>query len=52
MPRVRSGRPCVRARLDAVETPLNKMKKSRNALTKPFLLLTAIRKNAVVLFRF
>src|ERR1039458_4453709 len=41
MPRVRSGRPCVRARLDAVETPLNRTKKSRNALTKPFRLFTA-----------
>ena len=36
MPRVRSGRPCVRSRFDAVETPLNSTKKSRNARRKPF----------------
>ena len=31
MPRVRSARPWVRARFDAVEMPLNKIKKSKNA---------------------
>lgn len=31
-PRVRIGRPCVRASADAVETPLNNVKKSKKAL--------------------
>ncbi len=31
MPRVRSGRPWLRARLDAVEMPLKRIKKSKNA---------------------
>src|SRR5579864_343441 len=31
-PRARIGRPCVRESADAVETPLNKVKKSKNAL--------------------
>ena len=35
-------RPCVRARAEAVETPLNKTKKSRNARMKPFFSLLAI----------
>jgi hypothetical protein len=34
-PRVSSGRRCVRARFDAVEMPLKRMKKSRNARKKP-----------------
>ncbi len=42
IPRVSNARPCVRARLEAVEMPLNRMKKSRNALTKPFLFSAAI----------
>lgn len=45
MPRVRSFRPCVRARFDAVEMPLNKIKKSRNARKKPFSILLPIGKN-------
>ena len=42
MPREPSLRPCVRARFDAVETPLKRMKKSRNALKKPLFPLFAI----------
>jgi hypothetical protein len=41
-PRVSSGLPCVRARFEAVETPLNRMKKSKKARQKPFLLPVTI----------
>jgi len=45
MPRVRSARPCVRARFEAVEMPLNRMKKSRNAWKKPLCVLLTIGKD-------
>jgi hypothetical protein len=41
-PRVSSGRPWVRARFEAVEIPLNRMKKSRKARKKPLLSPLAI----------
>jgi hypothetical protein len=44
IPRVSNGRPWVRARFDAVEIPLNRMKKSRNARKNPLLLPVAIGK--------
>jgi len=34
IPRVFRGRPCVRSRFDAVEIPLKRTKKSKNALQK------------------
>jgi hypothetical protein len=44
-PILRGGRPCVRARFDAVEIPLNRIKKSRNALKK-FLFAPSAIENA------
>ena len=41
-PRMSKGRPCVRARFDGVEMPLKRMKKSKNARQKPFLISAAI----------
>jgi hypothetical protein len=46
-PRVRSGLPCVRSRFEAVETPLNRTKKSRNARKKLFLSLRIVTSNLV-----
>lgn len=50
-PRVSSGLPCVRARFDAVEMPLNRIKKSMKARMKPFLLSVTIRGNLSTLHR-
>jgi hypothetical protein len=44
-PRYRTGRLCVRERLEAVEMPLNRTKKSQNALKKPFLSRAAMKRN-------
>ena len=44
-PLVRSVRPCVRAKFEAVEMPLKRTKKSQNALKKPLLFSEDMGKN-------
>jgi len=46
-PRCPSGRPCVRSKFEAVEIPLNKTKKSQNALSGPFLSSVAMANHLV-----
>ena len=44
-PRLRTGRGCVRDRLEAVEIPLKRTKKSQNARIKFLLFLVGMGKN-------
>jgi hypothetical protein len=46
-PRRRTGRVCVRERFEAVDTPLKRMKKSRNARKRPFLLSALMERTSL-----